>query len=242
MCDWITIAVIILLTLSMPLFFLFFYLPRFKSWKKDEFESKYGAPLEGLKKDKKSSLIYASYFVVRRVLFAVVTLTLWNNVILQLFLHWVLTTLAFAFIAIFDPFEDSLVGKLDMMNEAATVIIIDLLFIFTDNEPSARRQFQFGFVFIAVVVGTLCVHIYFLMSDALGKIFKKLRTTRLKRKMQTTVKALRERGIRGVGRKSSAGHTSRTNVSHTSNAENAKAVSFGEFQNYADSKKLHPAF
>lgn len=128
--------------------------------------------MDGLKKNKRSSVIYAVYFVIRRVSFAVVTLTLWNNVILQLFLHWVMTILAFAFVATFVPHENPLVGKLDMMNEAATVIIIDLLFIFTDNEPSASRQYQFGYVFIGVVVLTLSVHIYFLLKDALGKVLK----------------------------------------------------------------------
>lgn len=101
-----------------------------------------------------------------------------------------MTVVAFAFVATLAPFEERLVGKLDMMNEAATILIIDVLFIFTDNEPSVSLQYKFGFVFIGIVVATLSVHIFLLLADALGKAKQICRITYLKRKAMNLKKNL----------------------------------------------------
>jgi hypothetical protein len=52
-----------------PIWLLVFYLCRFKEWETPAFEEKYGAVLDGLKKDQRSSLFYPVFFMVRRVLF-----------------------------------------------------------------------------------------------------------------------------------------------------------------------------
>ena len=53
-----------------PVFTIIFYLRRFNDWKSETFETKFGSPLEGLRKDKKSSIFYPAFFIVRRMIFA----------------------------------------------------------------------------------------------------------------------------------------------------------------------------
>ena len=55
-----------------PLFTIIFYLRRFNDWKSETFETKFGSPLEGLRKDKKSSIFYPAFFIVRRMIFALI--------------------------------------------------------------------------------------------------------------------------------------------------------------------------
>ena len=52
----------------------FFYIRQFKNWGDPEFDDKYGAVFEGLRKDTKLSLLYPAIFISRRVLFAIVAI------------------------------------------------------------------------------------------------------------------------------------------------------------------------
>lgn len=67
----------------------------------------YGVPLDGLNK-KKSSLFYPVYFVIRRVAFCLTTLFLFNYVILQLYIHLVLTFISIFYLTEFAPHEEPL--------------------------------------------------------------------------------------------------------------------------------------
>ena len=82
----------------MPFFMVIFYLKYYDDWENEKFDKKYGAPLEGLKKDQKSSLIYPVYFVIRRSLFCLVTLVFYNYVLLQLLFHYVLTMISIIYL------------------------------------------------------------------------------------------------------------------------------------------------
>ena len=53
-----------------------FYYRRFSEWENETFENRYGAFLEGLKKDKKSSLAYPVMFVSNRIFFSVIAIIL----------------------------------------------------------------------------------------------------------------------------------------------------------------------
>ena len=53
-----------------PFLILGFYNWHFSKLDDEEFEEKWGAPYEGLKKDNRWALIYPVTFVMRRVLFA----------------------------------------------------------------------------------------------------------------------------------------------------------------------------
>jgi hypothetical protein len=109
-----------------------FYLRYYDDWENEEFDKKYGAPLDGLKKNQKSSLIYPVYFVVRRSLFCLMTLVFYNYVIFQLFFHLILTMASIIYLITCVPQEEILEYRLELMNECFTVIAIDMCFMFTD--------------------------------------------------------------------------------------------------------------
>mmetsp|Transcript_6846 Transcript_6846/g.9417 ORF Transcript_6846/g.9417 Transcript_6846/m.9417 type:complete len:86 (-) Transcript_6846:1131-1388(-) len=71
----------ILLSVSVilfPLWAICFYCKKFKKWQDKDFEEKYGAALEGLKKDSRTALGYPIIFMLRRFAL-VITVTLGTN-------------------------------------------------------------------------------------------------------------------------------------------------------------------
>ena len=66
-----TIVLGIICGLFLP-FSLVFYLCRFADWSKNDFSEKYGTVFIGIKKNKRSSLIYIEIFLLRRIVFAAV--------------------------------------------------------------------------------------------------------------------------------------------------------------------------
>lgn len=178
--DWAIAVLLAACLLLMPAWMFIFYIKRVQNWAKPSFQEKYGAPLDGLK-PQRTSLIYPIYFMVRRMSFALMSMTLFNHVVLQLTFHWLLTTLAFAFLATFQPFQETMVGKLEMLNEGVTVLLIDLCFLFTPLEPSASRQYSAGYFFNALVIGTLCVHVFFLLKNTFTEVKWRLLVWRARR-------------------------------------------------------------
>ena len=57
-----------------PFFVMGFYLYNFIHWKDEHFEARFGTVIEGLRKDRRSSLLYPLTFSVRRMLFTIVAL------------------------------------------------------------------------------------------------------------------------------------------------------------------------
>jgi len=56
-----------------PFFLIGFYLYNFKRWQDEEFIEKYGTPLDDLKTNSRLSIVFSLIFIMRRGIFAVMT-------------------------------------------------------------------------------------------------------------------------------------------------------------------------
>lgn len=130
--DYILSIILTVAIGTLPFFIVIFYLLYYSDWENEVFKKKYGEPLDGLKKNQKSSLIYPVYFVIRRIFFCFVTLILYKYVTLQLYFHYILTMISIVYLTTFVPQEDPLEYRLELMNECFTIFVIDLCFLFTD--------------------------------------------------------------------------------------------------------------
>jgi hypothetical protein len=101
--DYLLSIILVAAIVSLPFFMVIFYLKYYDDWENEEFDEKYGAPLDGLKKNQKSSLIYPVYFVIRRSLFCLVTLVFYNYALLQLFFHYFSTMTSIIYLITFVP-------------------------------------------------------------------------------------------------------------------------------------------
>ena len=108
---WFFLVVLLL----MPFFIFFFYLKNFDRMNSDDeetaedFEEKFGAPMEGLKKDMKASIFFSIWFILRRVLFVGIVLFLYRKVLLQLGLQLLLSLVSYVYLVTWRPFDDSLI-------------------------------------------------------------------------------------------------------------------------------------
>jgi len=67
-----------------PFFIVSFYNYNFSKLADHDFEEKWGAPYESLRKDSRWSLLYPVTFVLRRVVFAFISIFMPNSLMIQL--------------------------------------------------------------------------------------------------------------------------------------------------------------
>lgn len=166
------------LTLPLPFFFLYFYNRNYDIMNNEdediaeEFEEKWGAPMEGLHLDKKWSVVHPFIFISRRILFAVIVYWLFKYVIVQLALQLIITTLSYAYLTHFEPYVDRRTQKLEEFNEIMLVIIIDVMFCFTDVIPNEKDKMMFGYFFIVLITINIGVHMVSLAQVTLHDVKK----------------------------------------------------------------------
>ena len=68
-----TVIMLIAMSLFLP-FCIIFYLRKFRTWGDKKFENQYGTIFDGLRKDKKSSLLYPLMHFIRRFSFTAVAI------------------------------------------------------------------------------------------------------------------------------------------------------------------------
>ena len=73
---------------------------------------------------------------------------------------------------LFMPFEESLVGRLELFNEYTAMILLYHAFMFTALIPSLFMQRMAGFSFIAYMCLNMLVHFYFLLKSTYGDMKK----------------------------------------------------------------------
>lgn len=114
-----------------PFFVVGFYSFNFSKLGDEEFTKKFGSVYEGLKTNSRSVIAFTTIFMVRRALFALLAVMLYKHVIIQLSLTIVLIMFAACYILHFKPFEEQLINRLEVMNETTTLLLVNLIFMFT---------------------------------------------------------------------------------------------------------------
>ena len=130
--NFIIAGILAMMLALLPFFISIFYMKNFAKLADEEFREKYGTPYEGLMTNKRSSIAYSVIFIVRRLLFSAICITLYNNIMIELPLLVLLTMLNACFLMIYSPFEDKLIERLDILNDVVTFLLIDLCYLFTD--------------------------------------------------------------------------------------------------------------
>jgi len=123
------------ITIAFPVLIVTFYLCNFSKWESELFTERYGSLLDGLRKDTRWTLGYHVIFLLRRcALIYVVTIgrkNLWQQIVSFVFF----STLQAGYLTTFKPSEEILAQKLDIFNEATTVMLVDSLTIFSAANP-----------------------------------------------------------------------------------------------------------
>ena len=168
--------------LVLPFFISIFYMKNIAKLADDEFKETYGAPYEGLDTSKRSSIAFSVIFMVRRLCFSAICLTLYNHIMIQLPLLVWLTMFNAGFLIIYSPYEEKLIESLDILNDIVTFLLIDLCYLFTDLWGDIKSQYNIGFVFIIIMSAGILPQIFFLAKDIFWQLKWRLRALCLKKK------------------------------------------------------------
>lgn len=129
--NTVALLVIYTATLAFPFFILIFYLQNYNNWKEKNFDNKYGAIFVGLRKDKKSSLLYPLIFSMRRILLTIVIILTANQLFLQLASQLFVITVQIWYLVTYKPFEEPLMQRLEIYNELTMISLIYCVITFS---------------------------------------------------------------------------------------------------------------
>ena len=100
--------------------------------KRIKFMAKFGDPLEGLNLTRSLVLWYPTYFMVQRLIFVASSILLWNKPLTMLAIRIMEALLSFCVIRALKPFEERLTIRLELMNYATIISLVDVFVFFTD--------------------------------------------------------------------------------------------------------------
>ena len=149
-----------------PSFVLWFYCKNFSKWEQEQFQERYGAVLEGLRLDKRSSLGYAMIFMFRRFALVLIVIVFSKQLVVQVTVMVLCSSIQIGYLMSYKPIEEPLPLKLDVVNEVTTVILVDILCLFSDANP-ADWELEGDIFFLALLFGNLSIHLYFLIRNTI---------------------------------------------------------------------------
>ena len=154
-------------------FFSIFYLRNFHKWMDEEFDSKYGEVLHGLKKDKKEYLFYPIFFIFRRILFILIILLI-PNVPARIFILMLTSLFQLMYLLNVRPFSVRKLQYFENFNETVLLLqcYVILTFAYTNNEPDSEFRKRQDFLFIEICSVYLLVH----LSNLFLSIFYDIRS------------------------------------------------------------------
>ena len=153
-------------------FVVIFYNYNFHRLGDEDFEEKWGAPYEGLKKESRWSLIFPFTYVIRRGVFAFFAVLMPSFLAGQLAIQFYLTVGTMIYLVQCEPFEDKLLGKLELMNEIVAVFTIDVLFNLAPNYQTLYVMNMLGWAFVFCIFLNLFIHLFFIVRGGCADIRK----------------------------------------------------------------------
>ena len=151
-----------ILLIGLPIFIAGYYPNFLKELDEDEFRSRYGDIYDGLvlsqePNERLIALFYPFWFVTRRLIFATICILLPDDFYWQVFSSLLTGSINFAYLIVYQPFEDQRLHNLEVMNEATNFILLYHTLLFSNYVESLEIRYMIGWSFILFVVANMTV-------------------------------------------------------------------------------------
>lgn len=161
--NLITIFGVGSLLIFAPCFILFYYCLSFKKWESDQFESRMGALLEGMRKTTVWALFYPLFFIVRRIILSLQAVYLLESFSAQTFTFILMSLIHLTYLLHFRPFAESLQQNLEVMNEGSGLVLTYfVLGLNSDWIPEGGIRATIGLYFVLTLFLNIAVNFFFL--------------------------------------------------------------------------------
>ena len=157
----------------MPVWILVFYCKNFDRMKDNtdsEFQKSYGEIYSGLRQDQRSSILFNSMFVFRRIVFVEVTMNFESSISLQIFSQILLCTVQLVYIEWSQPMDTRKGNLIEIFNEETTSILMIIALGLTDAVKSMQFRNSMGSIFLLLVIQNVFVHLAMLIYDSMKKL------------------------------------------------------------------------
>lgn len=164
---------LLVLATALPAFFAFFYSCKVKVWGQERFKETFGSLLEGTDGSKKRRVTLGAPLLcfLRRILLSVFAILITSTEIsLQLLGLDLITLLVLGYLLYVVPYDQKRLMRLDLFNEALSLVIIQLAFVFTDSMSDIQARSDLGICLISVIGLNVAVNAVLLISDAIIKL------------------------------------------------------------------------
>lgn len=106
-----------------------------------------------MRKDTPMRLLFAAFYVVRRLIFVISVLFLASCPMIQIFLFHLTSVIQFIYVGLWRPFEDPKQNNLELLNEGCVLLISTLLPAFTDylEDDTGHTQKVLGWVVLSLI-------------------------------------------------------------------------------------------
>ena len=157
-------------------FALAFYISKFASWGDEDFDKKYGATLDGLRKDRYSSIAYYIIFILRRLLFAIVAILAPHNLAVQIFTLIFTCMVQIVYLIVWKPFEEPLMHRLEVFNEITSTLLCYVLFCFSPaNLYYEDSLLEYDLTFVGFIAINVLVHLGLLSKNSFISVKGKIK-------------------------------------------------------------------
>jgi len=174
----VTLILLSIAIVVLPIWTVAFFCKNFAKWQDEEFAEKYGAAVEGLDLRHRSILAYPFIFMVRRCALILVVVIWREHLFVQIEAMVIFSVLQVAYLTTYRPFEEPLGQQLDIFNEMTSVILVDLLVVFSEGN-TGEFDFEADVMFMLCLFGNLSVHLFFLSRSSFFNLKLQCRRRRL---------------------------------------------------------------
>lgn len=136
-----------------------------------------GSLYEGLRYKNRWALLYNSFFIGRRLIFALIIVMLKDHQALQVIFFFYQCLIVFVYIIHAKPFDDSQLNKIELFNEACILTTAYHLLVFTDFIPDDETYDSVRYAFGISMVVVTGVNVIVNTSIMMGKTCKKIRNS-----------------------------------------------------------------
>ena len=126
------------------------------------------------------ALAFTPLFLMRRLLFAAVIAYLDVNIVLQVLLADILSTLLLVFYITIKPMYDKINNAIQIINECVVLLCVWLVLLFTEYVPSPEQRYDFAFVFLYVIALDAGLNLLIFIYILVKKVCKAIRQCYLK--------------------------------------------------------------
>jgi len=118
--------------------------------------------IDGLRPDRKSSLIYPILFIERRVAFILVIMLFMDFFMVQIVFQVGSTMGILCYLLHYRPFCERKAQLLEVFNEVCSLVAMNLVLAFTDANPTDSRD-SYDYIFLSLLLSIIGVHIFFIV-------------------------------------------------------------------------------